>query len=63
MPTPKTKTTKKSKSPNGTKSAKNKPHLTQAERNKYNRQVMQGRVERGASHTTYKYGGSRKHKS
>lgn len=46
---------------NGTSvSAKNKPRLTPAEQAKYNRQVMQGRVERGQSYKIIKNGGSRK---
>ncbi len=48
---------------NSPKSAKNKPHLTSNELNKYNRQVMQGRINRGASYKSYPYGGSRKRRS
>ena len=58
-PSPKKPSPKK----NSPKSAKNKPHLTSNELNRYNRQVMQKKVEKGASFKSYPYGGSRKRRS
>ena len=60
MPTPKQKSPKSPKSPKSSKpkspSAKNKPHLTEAEMRKYNSKVMEGRANRGVPPR----GGSRK---
>ena len=61
MPSPH-KSPKSPKSPKASKpkspSAKNKPHLTEAEMRKYNSKVMEGRANRGVPPR----GGSRKRK-